>query len=118
MVLFQERIEENNSLCSISVLSGTPQKVLEPTLHIPPSYKHGSGAPRILEDSFPHGVFNFHDCCSEATYCFVVCRPLQVFTVNSVGTPEGGSAVFLRASRANHSCQPNGGPATTVDGID
>ena len=32
---------------------------------------------------------------------------LRVFLINSIGTPGGGSALYLQASRANHSCQPN-----------
>ncbi|CAE7905095.1 unnamed protein product, partial [Symbiodinium microadriaticum] len=32
---------------------------------------------------------------------------LRVFLINSIGTPKEGSAIYLRASRANHSCQPN-----------
>ncbi len=32
---------------------------------------------------------------------------LEVFSVNSVGTPKGGSGLYLRCSRCNHSCSPN-----------
>ena len=35
-------------------------------------------------------------------------RTTQRVTKNQgIGTPQGGSAIYLRASRANHSCQPN-----------
>ena len=32
---------------------------------------------------------------------------LEVFSVNSIGTPKGGSGLYLRCSRCNHSCKPN-----------
>ncbi|CAE7516694.1 unnamed protein product [Symbiodinium pilosum] len=32
---------------------------------------------------------------------------LRVYLINSIGTPDGGSAIYLKASRANHSCRPN-----------
>lgn len=32
---------------------------------------------------------------------------LEVFSVNSIGTPKGGSGLYLSCSRCNHSCKPN-----------
>ncbi|CAL1156770.1 unnamed protein product [Cladocopium goreaui] len=41
---------------------------------------------------------------------------LEVFAVNSVATPRGGSGLYLRCSRANHSCRPNGFFRVSKDG--
>ena len=48
------------------------------------------------------------DMSKEMSACPEALALLQVFAVNSVALSSERSAIYLRASRANHSCRPNG----------